>query len=30
LSILQDAADGWLQETLVNTMVKQAEKGLHD
>lgn len=30
LSILQDAADGWLQETLVNAMVKQAEKGLHD
>jgi hypothetical protein len=29
LSILQDAADGWLQKKLVNVMVKQAEKGLH-
>jgi ketosteroid isomerase-like protein len=29
LSILQDAADGWVQEKVVNMMVKQAEKGLH-
>jgi ketosteroid isomerase-like protein len=29
LSILQDAADGWLQKRLVNAMVNQAEHGLH-
>ncbi len=27
LSLLQDAADGWLQEKLVNLMVKQSESG---
>jgi ketosteroid isomerase-like protein len=29
LSILQDAASGWLQKGLVSAMVKQVEKGLH-
>jgi ketosteroid isomerase-like protein len=28
LSILKQAANGWLQETIVNSLVKRAEKGL--
>jgi predicted ester cyclase len=29
LSILQQAAKGWLEETVVSSLVKRAEKGLH-
>jgi ketosteroid isomerase-like protein len=29
LAILQQAAKGWLEEALINTLVKRAEKGLH-
>lgn len=29
LSILQQAAKGWLQETVISFLVKRAEKGLH-
>jgi ketosteroid isomerase-like protein len=29
LAILQQAASGWLEETLINSLVKRAEKGLH-
>jgi hypothetical protein len=29
LTILQQAAKGWLEETVVSSLVKRAEKGLH-
>jgi uncharacterized protein YaiE (UPF0345 family) len=29
LSILQQAAKGWLEETVVSSLVNRAEKGLH-
>lgn len=29
LSVLQQAASGWLEETMINAVVKRAEKGLH-
>jgi ketosteroid isomerase-like protein len=29
LAILEQAAKGWLEEAMINTMVKRAEKGLH-
>jgi ketosteroid isomerase-like protein len=29
LAILHQAAKGWLEETLINSLVKRAEKGLH-
>ncbi len=29
LGVLQQAASGWLEETMINAVVKRAEKGLH-
>jgi hypothetical protein len=29
LGVLQQAAQGWLEETMINAIVKRAEKGLH-